>query len=83
MSEPLASGLTWLDYSEHDRQKMMDAIQLFREPGTLDELGIGTVRDAFADLLFPGTSTIQTRARYFFFVPWVYLDLLSNLSDFQ
>lgn len=75
MSEPLTSGLAWLDTSERDRQKMMDAIQLFREPGTLDELGIGTVRDAFADLLFPGTSTIQTRARYFFFVPWVYLGL--------
>ena len=75
MSSSLTSTFTWLDYSEHDRQKMMDAIQLFREPGTLDELGIGTVRDAFADRLFPGTSTIQTRARYFFFVPWVYRKL--------
>ena len=26
----------------------------------------------FADMLFPGTSTIQTRARYFLFVPWIY-----------
>jgi len=33
------------------------------------------VRDAFSDLLFPGLSTIQTRARYFFFIPWVYLEL--------
>jgi hypothetical protein len=74
MTDSLTSALTWLAYSDHDRQKMMNAIQLFREPGTLGELGIGTVRDAFADRLFPGTSTIQTRARYYF-VPWLYLNL--------
>lgn len=53
----------------------MDAIALFHEQDTRDELGLGAVRDGFADLFFPGTSTIQTRARYFLFIPWVYLDL--------
>ena len=48
---------------------------MLREPSTVDELGLGAVRDAFADLLFPGTSTLQTRARYFLFVPWQYLEL--------
>ncbi len=24
------------------------------------------------DVLSPGTSTIHTRARYFFFIPWIY-----------
>ena len=38
-------------------------------------MGIGTIRDGFADILFPGTSTIQTRARYFLFIPWMYLAL--------
>jgi hypothetical protein len=71
----MTSTFTWLDYSEHERRKMLDVIHLFRERDTRDELGIGSVRDAFADLLFPGTSTIQTRARYFFFVPWIYLEL--------
>lgn len=69
------SSIAWLDYSEHDRRKALDVIDLFREKDTRDELGIGTVRDAFANLLFPGTSTIQTRARYFFFVPWIYQKL--------
>ena len=68
----MVSTLTWLDFSEHERRKALDVIDLFREKDTRDELGIGTVRDALADLLFPGTSTIQTRARYFLFVPWVY-----------
>ncbi|MFN8414557.1 MAG: DUF6361 family protein [Anaerolineales bacterium] len=71
----MASSFTWLDYSEHERHKMLDVIKMFSERETRDELGVGSVRDALADLLFPGTSTIQTRARYFFFVPWMYLDL--------
>ena len=66
------SAFFWLDYSERERRKMLDVVDLFREHDTRDELGIGSVRDAFADMLFPGTSTIMTRARYFLLVPWAY-----------
>ncbi len=45
---------------------------LFQEKESRDELGLGGIRDAFADRLFPGTSTIQTRLRYMLFVPWIY-----------
>jgi len=69
------STFTWLDTSEHDRRRALDVIDLFKQRDTRDELGIGPVRDALADLLTPGTSTIQTRARYLFFIPWTYLDL--------
>jgi Family of unknown function (DUF6361) len=69
------STFVWLDYSERDRRKMLDVVDLFREHDTRDELGIGSVRDAFADMLFPGTSTIMTRARYFLLVPWTYQKL--------
>lgn len=71
----MPSTFTWLDYSEHERRKMLDVIELFGEKTTRDELGLGGARDAFADLLFPGTSTVQTRAKYFLFVPWIYLTL--------
>jgi hypothetical protein len=71
----MTATLAWLDYSERDRRRALDVVDLLREPSTVDELGLGAVRDAFADLLFPGTSTIQTRARYFLFVPWQYLEL--------
>lgn len=74
----MASSFTWLDYSEQDRRKMLDVISLFREQTTRDELGIGTIRDAFANLFFPGISTIQTRARYFLFIPWIYQDLINR-----
>ncbi|MFP3941374.1 MAG: DUF6361 family protein [Thermoanaerobaculia bacterium] len=68
----MISSLTWLDYSERDRRRALDVIDLFRERETVDELGIGSVRDAFSDLLFPGTSTIQTRACYFLHLPWIF-----------
>ena len=71
----MASTLTWLDYSERDRRRALDVIDLFREMGTVDELGLGGVGNSYSDLLFPGTSTIQTRACYFLLVPWTLLRL--------
>jgi hypothetical protein len=68
----MMSTFVWLDYSERERRKMLDVVDLFREHDTRDELGIGSVRDAFADMLFPGTSPIMTRARCFLLVPWAY-----------
>lgn len=69
----MPSTLSWLDFAEADRQRAMQVIDLFREKSTVDELGFAPIRDAFADYFFPGTSTIQTRARYFLFVPWIML----------
>ena len=66
------SEFVWLDYSEHERRKMLDIVDLFREHDTRDELGIGSVRDTFADLFFPYINTIMTRARYFLLVAWTY-----------
>jgi len=71
----MTSTFTWLDHSDHDRQRVLEAIDRFKETETRDELGLGSIRDAFADYFFPGTNVIQTRARYFLFVPWMYLYL--------
>jgi len=55
----------WIDFSSEHRQKVRTVIDLLKKPGVVDELGIGVIRDAFADRMFPGISTIQTRAKYF------------------
>ena len=68
----MSSSFAWIDHSEAHRRKMLDAIDLFREQGTRDELGLSVIRDGLANLLFPGTGALQTRARYFCFVPWMY-----------
>jgi hypothetical protein len=69
------STFAWLDYSERQRRRMLEVVEMFREEGTVDELGIGAVRDALSDTLFPGSSTLHTRVRYLLFIPWIYLGL--------
>lgn len=69
------ADLTWVDVSEGRRQQMMELLNNWAERGILDELGVGTIRDAFSQYFFPGITTIQTRARYMLFVPWMYRDL--------
>ena len=71
----------WIDFSSKDREKAMAVIDLMKENGAVDELGIGVVRDRLADILFPGTSTIQTRAKYFFIVPWCMIEAEKNFKN--
>ncbi|NMD42124.1 MAG: hypothetical protein GYA86_02290 [Firmicutes bacterium] len=71
----MPSHFGWIDFAEDDRRRMLDVVRLFQEQETLDELGVGTIRDAFSEHFFPGTSTIQTRARYMLFIPWIYREL--------
>ena len=75
----MVSHFAWVDFAGENQQKMLDVVKLFQEKDTRDELGIGTIRDSFSDYFFPGTSTIQTRARYMLFVPWIYKGLFGIL----
>lgn len=61
----------WLDYDAAESERMREVLAAFDEKGTVDSLGLAVMRDAISDQLFPGISTIQTRARYFLFVPWI------------
>jgi len=65
------SSLSWLDFSEADPRRAREIVQLFSQRESRDELGISTIRDVFSNLLFPGVSVIQTRARYYLFIPWL------------
>ncbi len=69
------SSLTWLDFSDAERRRALEVLDLLSADETRDELGLGTIRDAFADAMFPGISTIQRRARYFLFVPWAFREV--------
>jgi hypothetical protein len=74
----MASIFSWVDFSDEDREKMVQIIRQLRQPDTIDELGIGSVRDSIANILFPGTTTIQTRAKYMLFVPWILQKMEKN-----
>ncbi len=76
--------LGWIDFSKTDRDKVKSVLDLLGEKGVLDELGIAQIRDGFANLFFPGTTTIQTRAKYFLIVPYIFEDLrLNSTNDFS
>jgi hypothetical protein len=69
-----SSAIGWVDFSPEHREKVKSVLDLLSTPGVVDELGIGVVRDSFSDSLFPGISTIQTRAKYFLTVPRIFKD---------
>lgn len=73
MSQSIQMG--WIDLSTRDRNRILSVLSLLAIPGAVDELGTGVVRDGFSDMLFPGTSTIQTRAKYFLLVPYILMEL--------
>ncbi|MBZ2195418.1 DUF6361 family protein [Occultella gossypii] len=64
------STFTWLQFDAEQSRRARELVRALEEPTTLDSLGIGTIRDGFANLFFPGTSTLHTRVRYFLLVPW-------------
>lgn len=71
----MTSRFGWLDHDDTHRAQMMEVIKLFQDQGSIDELGIGSIRDAFSNSFFPGTSVLHTRARYLLFIPWLLADV--------
>lgn len=76
--------LGWIDFSRTHRERVYAVIDFLQEKGTIDELGVGTIRNALADFFFPGINTIQTRAKYYFIIPriiWEYQHQYANKAD--
>ena len=71
------ASVGWIDFSPAHRNRIGSVLDLLRPEGVVDELGLGTMRDALANRLFPGISTIQTRAKYFFIIPYILYDYQS------
>ncbi|QCP04584.1 DUF6361 family protein [Brevibacterium sp. CS2] len=67
----MSSMFGWIATDPEQRRSMMEAVDQFRDKSTIDDLGLGAIRDAFSDTLFPGTSTLHTRLRYSLFIPWL------------
>src|SRR5699024_10048680 len=67
----MPSSFAWLAVDAEQPRRMMEALEQFRDEATAGGLGLGGVRDAFSDSLFPGPPTPHTRVRYLLFVPWL------------
>lgn len=65
----LIMQIGFVNFSQEELDKKNKVLQLLREQRAIDELGLGRIRDAFANLMFPGTSTLHRRAKYFAVMP--------------
>jgi hypothetical protein len=91
----MPSTIGWLDTTHEQQRVARELVELFMQPESRDELGIAQIRDVLSNWLFPGTSVLQARARYFVLVPWCYqvaedrkrrkpaLDLRATARDVQ
>ena len=50
----MTSRFGWLDHDDAQRAPMKEVVKLFQDKGSVDELGIGSIRDAFSNSLLPG-----------------------------
>ena len=69
------SEIAWIVGSLKERDAALELLSFEGEAQPRDELGVGVLRDALADAFFPGVTTLQTRAKYFLFVPRMYRDI--------
>lgn len=63
------SSFGWLAFDAEERERTLEVVESLKVSGTVDEIGIGVIRDGIARALFPGASVLQSRARYFTVIP--------------
>jgi hypothetical protein len=68
----LGSSVGWIELSPAALRQMRHALEA-GETGVVDEVGVLVIHAGYANRFFPGTSVLQTRARYVFFTCWNYL----------
>jgi len=64
--------LGFVNFSQEELARKNKVLQMVRDQTAIDELGFGRIRDAFANMMFPGMSTLQRRAKYFAVMPSLY-----------
>ena len=65
----------FIHFGADERNTLIKVLQAIRDHHAIDELGIGRIRDAFSNLMFPGMSVLQNRAKYFALLPALYCEV--------
>lgn len=77
--------LGFINFSQEELARKNKVLQMVREQTAIDELGFGRIRDAFANMMFRGMSTLQRRAKYFVVMPALFQQATrkhySNIRD--
>lgn len=61
-----------MSFNQEALNRANKVMKLLQGQGAIDELGLGRIRDAFSNTMFPGMSVLQTRAKYFCLLPAMY-----------
>jgi len=51
--------LGYIHSNKEEQARVLQVLKMISESVALEELGIGRIREAFADKMFPGVSTLQ------------------------
>ncbi len=65
----------FVSFNQEALNRANKVMKLLQGQGAIDELGLGRIRDAFSNTMFPGMSVLQTRAKYFLILPALYAHL--------
>ncbi|MDE5628653.1 MAG: hypothetical protein K2I69_03740 [Muribaculaceae bacterium] len=67
--------LGFVSFNQDALNRANKVMKLLQGQGAVDELGLGRIRDAFSNTMFPGMSVLQTHAKYFLLLPALYAHL--------
>lgn len=71
-----------MSFNQEALNRANKVMKLLLGQGAIDELGLGRIRDAFSNMMFPGMSVLQTHAKYFLLMPALYAYLeRTRISD--
>lgn len=62
----------FVSFNQEALNRANKVMKLLQGQGAIDELGLGRIRDAFSNTMFPGMSVLQTHAKYFLLMPTLY-----------
>lgn len=73
----------FVNFSQEELARKNKVLQMVRDQTAIDELGLGRIRDAFANLMFPGMSTLQRRAKYFAVMPSIFFQATKKVLFYK
>ena len=72
----------FVSFNQDALNRANKVMKLLQGQGAIDELGLGRIRDAFSNMMFPGMSVLQTHAKYLLLMPALYAYLeKTRISD--
>lgn len=77
----MTSSVSWMSFDAEQQRQIHLAMGILSSSETIDELGLGQLRDLVAGTLFPGLTVLHTRIRYLVLTPRTYAALKGKTAE--